>query len=199
MRMAAVFGYTFFMDHKTDAELALLLISAQAGDQKAYEEFLHKASEILRSFLKKKIRDPEKAEDVLQETLMAIHKSRHTFLRGRQLGPWLYTICSHRMLDYFRKQRRLDRLEVPLMDDDIVAQESPAEKIASTHPLHHQIVSALDRLPAKQKEVIRLLKIEDLSVKEVAAHVNMSESAVKVTAFRGYQAIRKFFGGKNEN
>ena len=53
---------------------------------------------------------------------------------------------------------------------------------------------ALADLPEKQRKVIELLKVQGLSVKEVSAHTGMSESAVKVTAFRGYETIRRIFG-----
>jgi RNA polymerase sigma factor (sigma-70 family) len=58
------------------------------------------------------------------------------------------------------------------------------------------VLEALQRLPQKQRRVIELLKLQDLSVKEVAIEVGLSEGAVKVTAFRGYEAMRKLFGVK---
>ena len=59
-------------------------------------------------------------------------------------------------------------------------------------------LEALGRLPGRQRRVIELLKVRDLSVREVASQIGMTESAVKVTAFRGYQALRKMMGANRK-
>ena len=68
------------------------------------------------------------------------------------------------------------------------------EQIPGVENGGQRVLDLLDQLPAKQRQVIELLKIGDLSVKEVSAQIGMSASAVKVTAFRGYEAIRRFLG-----
>jgi RNA polymerase sigma-70 factor (ECF subfamily) len=172
--------------------LAGLLAEAQAGDQAAYERFLVEASAVLRRFLSRRMGDAEPVEDVLQETLLSIHRARHTYLPGRPLGPWLYAICEHRMTDFHRRQRRIERREVTA-PDDLAERAAPLPPRASERG--SVVREALARLPERQRQVIELLKIHDFSVKEAAAHTGMSESAVKVTAFRGYRAIRRLLGG----
>jgi len=180
------------LDSDRDRELAILLARAQEGDQAAYESFLLKASTALRGFLSRRMGSVEMVEDVLQDTLLSVHRARHTYLPGRPVGPWLYAICEHRMTDFYRRHRRIERAEVPAPEDlsNRVAAPAPADDDARGR----QVREALGRLPAKQRRVIELLKIHDLSVKEVAAQTGMSMSAVKVTAFRGYETIRRFFG-----
>jgi RNA polymerase sigma-70 factor (ECF subfamily) len=73
-----------------DQQLAALLNQAQRGDQAAYESFLREASVVLRAFLAKRMRSAsDRVEDVLQETLLTVHRARHSFLAGRPIGPWL--------------------------------------------------------------------------------------------------------------
>ncbi|MBI2605070.1 MAG: sigma-70 family RNA polymerase sigma factor [Deltaproteobacteria bacterium] len=184
------------LDSSKDAELSPLLLAAQEGNKDAYERFLGEVCVLLRSFLVKRMGENETVDDVLQDSLLAIHRVRHTYVRGRPVGPWLYAICEHRMTDFYRKRRRLEKIESPVSGD--------IERFAKTAEQNtgmekgEQVRSLLEHLPEKQRKVIELLKIHDLSVKEVSARTGMSESAVKVTAFRGYEAIRRLFrmGGK---
>ena len=176
------------MDAADDRQLSALLVLAQNGDRQAYEKFLLQVSVTLRRFLARRTSASESVEDVLQETLLTIHRARHSYLAERPIGPWLYAICEHRLADFHRRRRRIERLEVPENDE-------PASVAGEPSPESSPVVfEALGRLPKKQRRVIELLKLQDLSVREVAARVGMSESAVKVTAFRGYQTIRKMMG-----
>jgi len=176
------------VDAAHDQELAVLLARAQQGDRQAYEKFLLEVSAVLRPFIARRMRRLELVEDVLQDTLLTIHRARHSHLPGRPVGPWLYTICEHRMTDFHRRRRRIARVEAPETEAPGPIVHQPASQPRSF------VLEALRSLPAKQRRVIELLKLHDLSVREVAAQIGMTESAVKVTAFRGYQAIRKMAG-----
>jgi RNA polymerase sigma-70 factor (ECF subfamily) len=182
------------VDPAHDRDLAGLLALAQTGDRSAYQRFLFGACEVLRPFLARRMRDAELAEDVLQETLLAIHRARHTYLPGRAVGPWLYTICEHRLVDFLRRRRRIARVETPAAEVPRQAGDEPAMQPDPPAMAPRAALDALERLPGKQRRVIELLKLHDMSVREVAHQFGMSESAVKVTAFRGYQAMRKIMG-----
>lgn len=180
------------LDSRKDRELSDLLLAAQEGNKDAYERFLREISLLLKAFLVKRMGDGEMAEDVLQDSLLAIHRVRHTYVPGRPVGPWLYAICGHRMTDFYRKRRRVEKIEFPVSEEieqvaAATVQDSGTEKGA-------QVRTLLEQLPEKQQNVIDLLKVHDLSVKEVSARTGMSESLVKVTAFRGYEAIRRLLG-----
>src|SRR4030095_11979961 len=129
-------------------------------------------------------------EDVLQDTLLSIHRFLHTYLSGRPVGPWLYAICNNRMIDFYRRKRRIQLVE---SDVDISEETAIGTERGNDSPVGNAI-DALTKLPERQRRIIQLLKIEGLSIKEVAIQTGMSESSVKVTAFRGYEAIRKLFG-----
>lgn len=180
---------------KADQEqrLGFLLERAQAGDNVAYEKFLLETSAELRRFFSSRLVNGEQREDVLQETLFAIHKARHTYLPERPLSPWLYSIAKYKLTDFFRKNmvllgRELSVEEIP---------EFALELDMSSHKID-DVEAAYARLPTKQKKIIGLLKFENLSVKEVAAKLGISESAVKITAWRGYKEIRRTLGIKDD-
>jgi RNA polymerase sigma-70 factor, ECF subfamily len=179
------------LDSEIDKKLAGLLVLAQQGDKVAYEEFLIETSVRLRGYLSRRM-EYDMIEDVLQDTLLSIHRFIHTYLPGRPVGPWLYAICSNRMVDFFRRKRRIQLVESGI---DLDTHQETGTSLTSESPVGNAI-DALKKLPKRQRRIIALLKIEGLSVKEVAIQTGMSESSVKVTAFRGYEAIRKLFGIK---
>jgi len=179
------------LDSERDMRLAGLLVLAQGGDQIAYEKFLTETAGILRRFLSKRM-DFDMVEDVLQDTLLCVHRFRHTYLPGRQVGPWLYAICNNRIVDFYRRKRRIQLVESGLdVTDQTVADIGHDDRSTNGNAL-----DALSKLPERQRRIIELLKIYGLSGKEVASRTGMSESSVKTTAFRGYEAIRKLFGIK---
>ena len=184
------------MNPARDQALANLLQQAREGDQAAYEGFLREVSVVLRAFLAKRMSSAsDRVEDVLQETLLAVHRARHTFLAGRPIGPWLYAICEHRMADFYRRHRRIEAIEVS-HEMQTMEPSDRAEAEPESDGLADRVREALTKLPRKQRLIIEWLKLQDLSVKEVAVQAGMSESAVKVTAFRGYEAIRRMLGVK---
>ncbi len=182
------------MNPARDQQLAELLTRAQEGDRRAYESFLRGASEVLRAFLSRRMMSAgDRVEDVLQETLLTVHRARHSFLRGRPIGPWLYAICEHRMAEFYRRHRRIEAVEMSTdLQDIAVADRSELE----AEGLGALVWEALMKLPRKQRVIIERLKLHGHSVKEVAVHAGMSESAVKITAFRGYESIRRMLGVK---
>ncbi len=180
------------MNPARDQQLAELLYRAQRGDQVAYESFLREASVVLRAFLAKRMRSAgDRVEDVLQETLLTVNRARHSFLAGRPIGPWLYAICAHRMAEFYRRHRRIEAVETPAEVQEIAVADGPEPE---TERLGDLVREALMKLHRRQRAIIERLKLQDLSVKEVAVQAGMSESAVKITAFRGYEAIRNMLG-----
>jgi RNA polymerase sigma-70 factor (ECF subfamily) len=179
------------LDPERDKRLASLLTKAQQGDQVAYEEFLLETTKVLRRYLGKRTQS-DMVEDLLQDTLLSVHRFLHTYLPGKPVGPWVYAICSNRIVDFYRRKRRIQRIEADVdIEDQMVA------GIEHVDPsLNSNAFEALKQLPERQRRIIELLKLYGLSVKEVSAHTGMSESLVKTTAFRGYETIRKLFGIK---
>lgn len=182
------------MEQDQDKRLSELLASAQAGDNRAYQTFLIEASAELRRFLAHKLNGADQVEDILQETLIAIHKARHTYLPDRPLGPWIYAIAKFKLSDSFRKSLSSSKHETGVIElpEYFLEPEREPDRLA-------ELEAALRKLPGKQKQIIELMKGQGLSTKEVALKLGMSESAVKVTAHRGYKEIRRSLGITDEN
>jgi len=174
----------------TEARLSKLMEAAQKGDRQAYETLLTEVATLVRSFVGKRLRQSGSVEDVVQETLISVHQHRHTYDPRRSFSRWMYAIAYHRLIDFVRKQRRNSQREV--------SQGKGLEQVIdeTTHDhsrggLVHLLYQALSRLSNRQRDVVRMLKLDELSVKEISDQTGMSVSLVKVTAHRGYKNLRK--------
>jgi RNA polymerase sigma-70 factor (ECF subfamily) len=172
-----------------DRQLSGLMRSAQDGDRHAYEILLVQVMALVRDFARARVRHPDWAEDVAQETLLSIHRDRHTYDPARPFLPWMYAIARHRLLEFVARQRRRQAREIAgddAFEGMACAQPDPERSIDAGF-----IRRALALLSLKQREIIQMLKIEGLSVVEISLRTGLSTSAVKVTAHRGYKRLRK--------
>lgn len=166
---------------------------AQAGDQMAYASLLVLLTSVTRHYVRRHLgASVIWTDDVVQETLMSIHGARQTYDARRPFGPWFYAIASSRMIDALRRERRVRSREV-------AGDELPDRGTRPTGAAHDAIDvdairAAVAALPPRQREVIEGLKFRDQSVREIAGHMRMSESAVKVTAHRGYRTLKRVLG-----
>ena len=181
------------MTAEQERQSASLMRLAQAGDQTAYASLLVLLTAVARQFTRHRLGAVAWVDDVVQETLLAVHGARHTWDPGRAFGPWFHAILSNRLIDVLRRERRVATREVGTdMDADVAGGPAAAVRDEVDVEAIHAAVAAL---PARQRQVIEELKFKDRSVREVAGQLNMSESAVKVTAHRGYRALRRLLGG----
>ncbi|MSQ73491.1 MAG: sigma-70 family RNA polymerase sigma factor [Betaproteobacteria bacterium] len=163
-----------------------LLVLGLAGDASAYEACLRELSGHLRRFLRKRLaRLPDDVEDLLQETLFAVHNQRHTYDTNQPLTAWLHAIARYKLIDFLRRRSRGDALNDPLDDSSelLAAADSDASEA------RRDLGVLLAQLPAGQRLPIVHTKIEGLSVAETARLTGMSESAVKVGVHRGMKAL----------
>ena len=160
---------------------------AQRGDQRAYASLLVLLTGVTRQFARSRLGAVVWIDDVVQETLLAIHRARQTYDPARPFAPWFYAIASSRMIDVIRRERRVASRQVATdVLPEPVAHGTDRDDI-DVDAVH----AALASLPPRQREVIERLKFRDESVREVSSGLGMSESAVKVTAHRGYRALRQ--------
>jgi RNA polymerase sigma-70 factor (ECF subfamily) len=167
--------------------LGQLMVAAQRGDRSSYERLLTRIAPLALAFVRRRAGDAPWCEDVVQESLLAVHRARHTYDPARPFAPWLYAIVQNRLIDTLRVQRRRLLRE---LDPEAVREPGVGAR-QERDVLLGDVRRALTVLPDQQRRVIELLKFEDLSVREVAARLGMSESNVKVTAHRGYRALRR--------
>lgn len=183
------------MTSEQERQSAAWMALAQAGDQIAYASLLAMLTGVTRRFARARVGDVGWVDDVVQETLLTIHSARHTYDPARPFAPWFYAIASSRMIDVLRRERRVQSREIA---DDTLPEWSSSEsddRGIDVKAIH----AALAALPARQRDVIERMKLRDESVRDIAGRLNMTESAVKVTAHRGYKMLRRLLGGRRED
>lgn len=178
------------MQTEDDQELAALLRAAIAGDEAAYARFLAQVAGLVRRLVRRKLGGAAtEIEDIVQETLLAIHNKRHTWRQDAPVTPWVRAIARYKVIDSFRRRGR--RIEVDIDDfAEILAAEE--QETASAR----EIERALDGLAPGQRQVVRSISVEGHSISETATALGMKETAVRVAFHRGLSAIAARFGRK---
>ena len=159
------------------------MVRALGGDGAAYATLLRKLQGHLRAYYARRVGRAAEAEDLLQETLIAMHTRRETYDPSRPFTAWVHAIARYKLIDYFRRHKR--RAEDPIDDADALFTASDTQAAEA----QLDVTRLLNRLPEKTRNLIRDVKIEGLSTAEAAARHNMSESAVKVGVHRGLKSL----------
>ncbi len=173
---------------EAEAELKALMVRSLNGDGGAYGELLRKLQGFLRAYYRRRIGHAAEAEDLLQETLIAMHTRRQTYDPSRPFTAWVHAIARYKLIDHFRRHSR--RAEAPLDDADQLFGAQDAEAAEA----HLDVERLLHRLPEKTRALIRAVKIDGLSTAEAAARYGMSESAVKVGVHRALKTLGQSVG-----
>lgn len=173
------------MDGGDENELGRLLRAAIAGDERAYGDFLLAAASLVRSFARRRIGpggiDPE---DVVQETLLAIHMKRHTWRDNAPVKPWLFAIARYKLIDAFRRRGRRVEIEIGEIAESVAKPQS--ETVSD-----REIGRALDTLAPGQRSAVAAVCVEGRSIRETAKFLGMNETAVRVALHRGLAAIAR--------
>ncbi len=157
-------------------------VAAQEGNKTAYSRLLSEIAPFTKNFLLSRVVNPDWADDITQEVLISVHKSLKTYSGDRPFTPWLMAIINFRKTDFLRKHYSSRSDKQTTMDD--------AQFLAShvTNPEHageyKDVEAALDTLPSKQRKVFEMMRVQGYTAQEVANEMNMSVSAVKVSAHR---------------
>lgn len=163
--------------------------AAKAGDHTAYDRCLREMAQALRPVVRRGMyragANPAETEDVVQDILIAVHLKRHTWDDTRPIGPWIAGIARYKIIDTLRK--RGARTELPIDDfAEIIPAEAEQETVSD-----RDVTRSLDTLPEGQRNVVRLIAIDGVSITDTAKTLNMSEGAVRVALHRGLGALAK--------
>jgi len=172
--------------HAREHELRRCFVRGLTGDAAAYDAFLRGLSTHLRGFFRRRLSGlPDDVEDLVQETLLAVHNQRHTYDPKQPLTAWVYAIAKYKLVDLLRRRAGHERRNDPLDDE----QEAFAHNDAEAATARVDLAKLLMQLPARQRAPIVHMKLDGLSVVETARVTGMSESAVKVNVHRGLKAL----------
>lgn len=166
---------------------ALMMQAALAGDQQAYERLLRELAPAIRAVARRRFAamgvSASESEDVVQETLLAIHLKRQTWRTEDPFGPWLWTIARNKLIDHMRRRGR--RIEVSIDDfAEILPADEERPGTDSADVERH-----LAMLPEKQRSILRAVAVEGSSIGETARRMSMTPGAVRVALHRGFSRL----------
>ena len=168
----------------SEISLEALLERYQQADAPATTELIQRLSpDLLRFFLAQEGTRTE-AEDLLQNTWLRIHKARHTYRAGAPALPWVFAIARHTRVDDYRKRRRIRQYE---QATDSLPERGSHQDTSVETPTFESLVA---ELPESQREVLTMLKVNGLSLEEVALATSSTVGAVKQKASRAYARLR---------
>lgn len=174
-------------------EWSRLLGQAQKGEREAYRRFLIEALPFLRATARRfGGRGDEEVEEIVQETLLTVHRVLHTYDPQRPVRPWLTAIVARRSVDLRRRAGRIASREV----HDPRAYETFGEPAAKEDQLlTGSMDQMLETLSPQQRQALQLVKLQELSLAEASARSGQSVSALKVNVHRALKKLRQRLGG----
>jgi RNA polymerase sigma-70 factor, ECF subfamily len=164
----------------------LLMARGLDGDSRAYRQLLGELSRYLRGYFARRIGDSE-IEDLVQETLLAVHLKRDTYDRALPFTPWAYAVARYKLVDHFRRDRSP---HVPLEDaGDLFAAESTEESAARS-----DVRRLLECLPTHQRTLVEDVKLQGLSVEEAARKRGVTAVSARVMLHRSLKWLTQAVG-----
>jgi RNA polymerase sigma factor (sigma-70 family) len=167
----------------SEEELRGLMISGLDGNAGDHAALLRLLVPLLRGFYRRRANGgADDIEDLVQETLIAVHTRRSTYDRDRIFTAWLFAIARYKMIDHFRRVRRLQPLDD--LEDTLIA-----EGFEDASTARMDVDDLLETLPPKQARMIRATRIDGLSIAEAAEVDGIGESDAKVSVHRGLKSL----------
>ena len=163
------------------------------GDDASFGMVYDALAPRLYGYLLRQTRQRARADDLLQQTMLHIHRARSTFIPGAEVTPWAFAIARRLLVDSLRRGSR----EVLSDDGDVAAgpDRGPmADQVAEARELAVRVERVLAGLPRSQRTAFELIKHEGLSVAEAAQVLGTTVAAVKLRAHRAYEALRGALG-----
>jgi RNA polymerase sigma factor (sigma-70 family) len=171
------------------------MAQAQDGAHAAYGQLLKDCTPFIRAMVRRRMFQPEQAEDVVQDVLLTIHRVRHTYDPTRPFLPWLIAIIDRRCIDVLRRRGRIQASET----HDEQGYDQYADPMAGAGVDQSgdadEVRALLAELPARQREALELLKLRELSLAEAADATGQTVGALKISVHRAMRALKQKFGG----
>jgi RNA polymerase sigma-70 factor, ECF subfamily len=168
------------------------------GDRAAFDVVYEAVAPRLERHLRRRIREQARIEDIIQQTFLQMHSARGTFVIGAEVLPWAFAIARRLSIDFDRKTRREEQLQ---MNDDeqpsrspLVASEASGEDLLQAREAGAHLSEAFDRLSEPQRAAFELVKTEGLSHAQAALVLGTSVTGVKLRVHRAYLTLRGALG-----
>ena len=168
----------------TTPDIEELMKQYQQADPAAAAALVELLSPQLYRFFASQMGSRTDAEDMLQDAWLRIHRVRHTYRPGEPLLPWVYAIARCVRVDSYRKRQRILSRETPA---DVLPERPAHKEETGSFPPFEELVASL---PESQREVLTMLKVNGLSIEEVARATSTTVGGVKQKAHRAYKRLR---------
>jgi RNA polymerase sigma-70 factor (ECF subfamily) len=169
--------------HAVDEDVRLML-SFRAGDAAAFDALFERWARPLLRYLERMVRDPGAAEELVQEAFLRVYRARERYEPDARFSTWLYRIATNLALNELRRPRRRDPHESLGDEHGLEAPLPASDELADARQRARRLEAALAELPERQRAALWLSAVEGLSYAEVAASLEVSESAVKALVHR---------------
>lgn len=174
-----------------EPQWAALMRAALRGDAGSYRRLLDELAPVLRGLARRGFAHyklgPDDVEDVVQETLLALHLKRHTWDETKPLVPWLQAIARNKLIDNLRRRGRGTHLPIDDFAESLIGDPEPA----GLNGVDARNVIA--RLEGREREIVVAISIEGASARQVAERLGMTEGAVRVALHRALRSLAKAF------
>ena len=169
-----------------ESRLRDLMLAGLAGEAAPYRRLLDDLSRLLRAFYARRCPPGIDAEDLVQETLIAVHTRRATYDASQPFTAWAYAIARYKLIDALRRGRL--HLSAPVEDAEALFTPAGPDGVDAAMAAR-DLERVLADLPQRARELIRETKIEGLSIRESAERHDMTETAVKVAIHRALKGL----------
>jgi len=177
-----------------DRHWSQLMAATQAGDRHAYARLLREIAPMVRALARRRLAEPDAVEDVVQDTLLTLHRVRHTYEPGRPFTPWLAAIAQRRALDALRRRGRVNAREVHDAAGYETFPDPRANKEAEDGLALQSAAGLIETLPPQQRQALELVKVHEMTLIEAAAASGQSVASLKVNVHRAIKRLRKLAG-----
>ncbi|KPF71367.1 hypothetical protein IP69_06655 [Bosea sp. AAP35] len=174
-------------------EWSRLMRLALDGDQIAYKALLaalvpHVRGRV-RHVLARSGRGQAEVEDIVQETLLAVHLKRATWDRSMPLTPWLNAVTRHKTIDLLRRMGARGEVDLDDAVETLAAPDGGGESQLDVQ----RMLSALD---GRKRQIVEQVSLAGRSAAEVGGQLGMSEGAVRVALHRALKQLGRTFKGR---
>ena len=170
--------------------------AAQGGDRVAYERLLREVSPLIRALVRRHCSNRADIEEMVQDTLLTLHRVRHTYDPGRPFSPWLAAIAWRRSIDALRRRIRVAKYESSEQGVYETFADAAANDDMEAVRSADELAELLKTLPARQREALESLKLRQMSLAEASAASGQSVAALKVNTHRALKALRALIEGR---
>jgi RNA polymerase sigma-70 factor, ECF subfamily len=166
----------------SEIRLKALMDRSLAGDAGAHTELLAELAEPLARYFRRRMSRTEDVEDLVQETLLAIHMKRETYDPSQLVTVWVFAIARYKLIDCYRRSRLTNALSLDSVETLFAAEDDHGAN-------ERDVAQLLAGLPVKQADAIRCMRVDGYTAAETALRTGQSVSSVKVGVHRGLRAL----------